>query len=292
MRQIGSIEDHQQAENFVAYLISKNILSSCDGGEPAWRIWIQEEDDVATAKEDLTQFLADPNHERYRNATNQAQQVLRERAKRAKEISQRTIDLRNRWQQPTVNQCPITVGLLAIMTLVVLIQNFDAEKFAQLKLLLTFSPDGTLNAIQAGDLWRLITPIFVHGNLLHFFFNAMALRDLGFLVESRIGSAKTLGIVLVVAALSNFAEFSMSPIRFGGMSGVVYGLFGYAWVRGRLEPDSGLWLPRIVFNYMMIWFFLCIFLIPGIANWAHAGGLVTGAVLGTISPAIRFLRRR
>lgn len=292
MRQIGSIEDRQQAENFVAYLISKNILSSCDGGAPAWRIWIQEEDNVATAKDDLTQFLADPNHERYRNATNQAQQVLRERAKRAKEISQRTIDLRNRWQQPTVNNCPITVGLLAIMTLLIILQKLDPQKFIQVYLLLTFSPDGTANAIRAGEVWRLITPIFMHGGFLHFIFNAMALRDLGLVIETRMGSAKYLGMILVIAAVSDSAEHLITHHPFVGMSGVVYGLFGYAWIRGRLEPDCGLSLPRNVVYYMMGWFFLCMLVIPGIANWVHAGGLVTGALFGTISPTIRALRRR
>lgn len=292
MRQIGSIEDHQQAENFVAYLISKNIPSSCDGGEPAWRIWIQREDDVATAKADLQQFLADPQNERYRNAVNQAQQVLRERERRAKEIQRRTIDLRDRWRQPTVNNCPITVGLLAVMTLLIILQKIEPEKFMRFYLLLTYAPDGTANAIRSGELWRLITPIFLHGGFLHFFFNAMALRDLGLVIESRIGSAKYLVMIIAIAAISNSAEHLMTHHPFVGMSGVVYGLFGYAWIRGRLEPDCGLSLTKNVVTYMLAWFFLCILVIPGIANWVHAGGLATGALFGTISPTIRALRRR
>jgi GlpG protein len=291
VRQIGSIEDRQQAERFVAYLIGKRIPSSFDGSDSSWRIWIQEEDDVGTAKTELDQFRADPNHERYRNAVAQAEIVLRQQLQQAKEISRRTIDLRDRWQQPVANQCPITVGLLAIMTLVFLAQMFAAEKFSQLLFLLPYSLDGTTNQIRAGEFWRVVTPIFLHGGPLHFFFNAMALRDLGFLLESRIGSLKLLGIVLVVAALSNALQFSMSPVPFGGMSGVNYGLFGYAWVRGRLDPDSGLWLPRSVVTYMMVWFCVCFF-IPRIANGAHTGGLVSGAVLGTISTSIRYLRKR
>jgi GlpG protein len=291
VRQIGSIEDRQQAERFVAYLIGKRIPCSFDGGDSSWRIWIQEEDDVATAKTELDQFRADPNHERYQNAIAQAEIVLRQQLQQAKEISRRTVDLRERWQQPIANQCPITVGLLAIMTLVFLVQTFAAERFAQLLFLLPYSLDGTTNQIRAGEFWRVITPIFLHGGPLHFFFNAMALRDLGFLLESRIGSQKFLGIVLVVAVLSNALQFSMSPVPFGGMSGVNYGLFGYVWVRGRLDPDSGLWLPRSVITYMMVWFCVCFF-IPRIANGAHTGGLVSGAVLGTISTSIRYLRRR
>jgi GlpG protein len=292
VRQIGSIEDRQQAEWFVAFLIGQRIPSSFDGGDSSWRIWIQEEDDVATAKQELEQFRLDPTNERYRNALAQAEVVIRQKVQQAKAINQRTIDLRERWREPTSNQGPVTIGLLAMMTLAILLQNLDPEKYVHVYLLLTYAPNGTMREIWSGEVWRLVTPIFLHGNFLHFLFNAMALRDLGLLVESRIGSLKFLGMVLVIAAVSNSAEFFITHSRFVGMSGVVYGLFGYAWVRGRLEPDSGLWLPRNVITYIMGWFFLCIFVIPGIANWVHAGGLIMGAAFGTVSPSIRYLRRR
>jgi GlpG protein len=76
------------------------------------------------------------------------------------------------------------------------------------------------------------------------------------------------------------------------MSGVVYGLFGYAWVRGRLDPTCGLYIrPDVVF-WMVGFFFLCMTpLISGVANWAHGGGLVTGAALGYLAYTIGELRR-
>ncbi|MDB5343284.1 MAG: glpG 2 [Schlesneria sp.] len=292
MRQIGSIEDRQQAERFVAYLIGKRIPSSFDGSDSSWRIWIQEEDDVATAKTELDQFRADPNHERYRNALAQAEIVLRQQLQQAKEISRRTIDLRERWKQPTVNQCPVTVGLLSLMTLAMLVQHLDSAKYVQVYLQFAYAPDGTLNLIRAGEVWRLVTPIFLHGNFLHFFFNALWLHSLGLLVESRTGSLKFMAMVLVIAVVSNSLEFVMTHSQFVGMSGVVYGLFGYAWIRGRLEPDSGLGLNRNLVTSMMLWFFLCIFAIQGVANWVHGGGLAMGALLGTVSPVIRYFQKR
>ncbi len=292
MRQIGSIEDRQQAERFVAYLIGKRIPCSFDGGDSSWRIWIQEEDDVATAKTELDQFRADPNHERYRNAVAQAEIVLRQQLLQAKEISRRTIDLRDRWARPTIYQGPATVALMALMVAVGFLTGLEPVKHEELTRRLIFSNYPTMREIWSGEVWRLVSPIFLHFGIFHFLFNIMALRDLGLLVESRIGTIKFIALVLVIAVVSNYAQFAMGHGIFGGMSGVVYGLFGYAWIRGRLEPSSGLSIPQTAVTYMIGWFFLCIFLIPNVANWAHAGGLVAGAALGAFTPALNALRRR
>lgn len=65
------------------------------------------------------------------------------------------------------------------------------------------------------------------------------------------------------------------------MSGVVYGLFGFVTVNGKLNPMGGLHMnPRTV-NYMLIWLVICFTGVVGpIANWAHIVGLATGAALG------------
>ncbi len=77
------------------------------------------------------------------------------------------------------------------------------------------------------------------------------------------------------------------------MSGVVYGLFGYAWVRSRLDPTCGLHLRPDVPFWLMAYFVLCL-LLPGlhIANWAHGGGLAMGAALGYTSHVARQMRHR
>lgn len=292
MRQIGSIEERQQAERFVAYLIAQGIPCSFDGGDLGFKIWIQEEDDVAKAREELTRFRSEPDNKRYQDAVNQAAAVVRQHAKQAEAIRRRTIDMRDRWNRPASAQAPVTFGLLALMLVVFVPGWFDPEKRLRIAQWLTYSLDGTMNAIWAGEIWRLVTPIFLHGDELHILFNLLAMRSLGLLVESRIGSLKFLGMVLVIAVLSNSAQFLMVPRPFGGMSGVVFGLFGYAWIRGRMEPESGLELHRSAVTSMMGCFVLCILIIPNVANWAHGGGLVTGAVIGLISPAMNYLRRR
>jgi GlpG protein len=84
--------------------------------------------------------------------------------------------------------------------------------------------------------------------------------------------------VLVVAAASNLAEYSFGRTpRFGGMSGVVYALIGYAWIRGRFDPGAGIQLDRQNVIFALIWFVLCFTgLLGPIANYAHGAGLLLG----------------
>jgi len=71
---------------------------------------------------------------------------------------------------------------------------------------------------------------------------------------------------------------------FGGMSGVVYGLLGYIWLRGKFDPGSGLYLHPSTVTMMAIWFVACFTpIIPHVANAAHAAGLVMGLGWGYLS---------
>ena len=87
----------------------------------------------------------------------------------------------------------------------------------------------TRNYLKAGQIWRLISPIFIHYSPLHLLFNLFWIYDLGLMIETRRGTWRLLAIVLICALASNFGEFFWEiPALpgFGGMSGVVYGLFG------------------------------------------------------------------
>ena len=88
-------------------------------------------------------------------------------------------------------------------------------------------------------------------------------------------------LVLVSAVISNVAQYLVSGPGAGGMSGVVYALFGYVWMKGKYSPHEGMALhPHTVF-YMVAWFALCFTgWVGSIANTAHAVGLVIGMAFG------------
>jgi GlpG protein len=70
------------------------------------------------------------------------------------------------------------------------------------------------------------------------------------------------------------------------MSGVVYGLFGYVWMKARFQPELGLGIGPQTITILMIWFFLCMtpwfqsLIGSGVANMAHASGLLAGMLIG------------
>ena len=120
--------------------------------------------------------------------------------------------------------------------------------------------------------------------VLHIVFNLLWLRDLGTMIEQRQSGWHLLALILVIGTLSNLGQWWMEGPRFGGMSGVVYGLLGYIWIRGKFDPRSGLFLHRETVTMMILWLVLCFTGALGpIANTAHTVGLIAGMAWGFLS---------
>ena len=293
MRQAGSIVNLDQAERFADFLRAEGILCSVDSCPDGYRIWIQSDDHVDAAKAELLRFLSDPNHERYRDAARRANTRFREERDRRIANRPKIVNLANHWSRPAAKNCPITFGLIVMSCFVGFMTQLDWKRDSPFLEQMWFSNDNTLGQILRGEVWRLVTPIFLHYKLPHLIFNMVSTAQFGILIESRKGTLKFLGMVLVMALISNFAQFLGSVGRFGGMSGVVYGLFGYVWIKGKLAPEDGLGLNEQVVTMMLIVYVLCLTgVIPGVANWAHSGGLLTGMAMATSDTLIRTYVRR
>ncbi len=142
-------------------------------------------------------------------------------------------------------------------------------------------------AMAAGQYWRLITPIFIHFGLFHIAFNGLWLWEFGRRVEMVAGTVHFVLLVAVAGVISNLSQYLWSgPSLFGGMSGVLYALLGYIWIRHYLAPHPLLELPRGILGFMLFWLVLCmsglVDLVFGgsIANAAHVSGLLAGMFLG------------
>lgn len=158
--------------------------------------------------------------------------------------------------------------------------------------LFTFAPF-TLqgSAISFGTMgseyWRLITPAFLHFGWLHIVFNSLWLWELGNKVERTLGAVHMLGLFFAIALVSNACQYLFGgPSIFGGMSGVVYGLLGFSFVGARLQPRWAFEPSGPIMLLMVGWLVLCLAGVievlgfGAIANAAHLGGLLSGAVLG------------
>jgi GlpG protein len=282
MRQAGTIATKQDAERFANYLLSIGISSKIDPAGDNWAIWIHDENELERSRQELEQFEREPQDPRYQAAEHAAKLARREAAEKLRQARKNYVDMRNEWASPWRRR-PVTVALIAACLLVQL-QVFGINEND----LLFSSVPNSMEQISNGEVWRLVTPIFLHFGFMHLLFNMFWLYDLGSLIERRLGSILYVLLILAIAIPSNYAQFERVGPFFGGMSGVVYGLFGYAWVRGRLDPTSGLYLRPDIALWMMAWFALCL-VTPSlnVANWAHGVGLAVGGMLGYFATLIR-----
>jgi membrane associated rhomboid family serine protease len=137
--------------------------------------------------------------------------------------------------------------------------------------------------VAEGQYWRLLTAMFLHASLLHIAFNMYALYLFGNAIEDALGSYRFLAIYFACGLFASVTSFTFGdPFRAAvGASGAIFGLLG-AWVafnyrrRGTALASANL---RMALLLIAINVFLG-FSISGIDNYAHLGGLVSGAAAG------------
>ena len=175
---------------------------------------------------------------------------------------------------------PMAVLLIALSVigyLVVFFQLSWAEN------LLRFHPV----LLEQGQIWRILTPVFLHFSLMHVVFNSLWLWEVGKRLELVTSSMFLLLLSVVSGVISNYAQYLFGgSINFGGASGVVYAFFGCAFVLQKFRPVPELAMPRGFYVAMFVFLlagFTGIFeMLFGInmANWCHLFGAISGALFG------------
>jgi GlpG protein len=160
-------------------------------------------------------------------------------------------------------------------------------------------PKGTLfEKIREGQVWRLFTPVLLHGSFLHILFNMLWLFILGRQIEERIGITRYLLLSLLLGVMGNVTQYLVSGPVFLGYSGIITGMVGFIWMRQKIAPWEGypLQKPVIVFITVFVLAMLVLGLIfmiakffnfgagyDVIANTAHVMGGIFGVLLGRLS---------
>jgi GlpG protein len=291
MRLIGHLANESAARTFGDYLYVQGIDNQVEEQQTqGWAVWINDEDKIQGAALLLQGFRENPSDPKYKAKASEAVHL---RAEEEKGLTAHRKKLRNRRDlfrpMTAYGFGPLTFALITASVAVFILSKYGGDPARIMGLFVTdFSSghyDRSLPEIRHGEIWRLVTPIFIHFDILHILFNMLWLRDLGSMIEGRQTSWRLGVLVLVIAACSNVAQFYLGGApTFGGMSGVVYGLLGYVWLRGKFDPGSGLYLHPSTVWMMLIWFFACLLnIIPHVANVVHAVGLVMGMAWGFIS---------
>jgi GlpG protein len=303
MRPIGTLQDEASAKRFGDLLYDKGIDHQVDPtSQGGWEVWILDDDNVERSKSLFDQFNRNPADPAFSQpslvaARPQRQNDATEAPRRARVVDARTI-----FYTPPVPLGPLSIVLIAIsVALTLLIEFGENGTLLQILSISQFPAvigqdvqwGRMLLEIRHGEFWRLFTPMFLHFNVLHIFFNMLWLRDLGSMIEARKTSRFLLLLTLVLAGTSNLGQYLVEGPHFGGMSGVVYGLLGYIWMQGRFNPAAKLSLQPQTVTFMIVWFFVCLSgLVGPIANTAHAVGLAVGVCWGFLDVRLRVALRR
>ena len=154
-------------------------------------------------------------------------------------------------------------------------------------------------SILKGQIWRLITPTFLHASLLHILFNMLWLLLLGKLVETNLGAWGYLALTIFLGVSTNICQYLMTGPLFMGYSGVIAGLAGYIWARQKKAPYEFYPIERRVLRLLGIFIFgllalqVIAFILQvlhllefnmRIANTAHVSGIILGYIIGRMQP--------
>ena len=287
MRAIGQLESEQQARTFADYLYLRDIetqIDSAAGGH--WTVWVIDEDRVDESRALLSRFRSMPDAEEFYQAPAAAERRRRE-AQREFHAEERLL------QRPAAFPWRLGGGGLTLILQVLCVAAALATRFGEDAVwtgwlrISSFPPAdplrfwNSLAEVASGQVWRLITPVFLHFSILHLLFNLLWIQDLGTALEARVGTWRYAGLLAAVALVSNLCQYAAGGAGFGGLSGVVYGVFGYLWVRNRFEADFGLFLAPLTSGLLLVYLALGIFgLLGPTANVAHFSGLAVGAAAG------------
>lgn len=295
MRRVGELASDAEAQTFHDALVSRGIEATTEAEEGGGvLIWVHDDDQITEAARLFALFRATPDAPEFRDAATKATAIRAGLQKSERRRRSTVIDeARVGYERNFLSQGWVPILLLVISVAVTFYTDFFANQKAMRLIQISQMPyiselpgGGSLflPEVKAGEVWRLITPIFAHGSLMHILFNMMWLVQLGRFIETRFGAAKLLALIMVIGVGSNLAEYLWKQPNFGGMSGVNYGLFGFLWMKGKFGREQNWEMPPQTVQLMLMWMVLCYTGMLGpVANAAHTVGLLIGALLGTAS---------
>lgn len=304
MRLIGHLPSESSASTFSDYLLVQGITNEVEAEKDGWAVWIHSEDEWTKAKDLLAAFLGNPADPKYRRQAAQARQLRTEAAAAREEANENETLDRAKVLRATMpyGVGALTMVLIGLSLTVQLLRLGGYEEQVLRELYMTaiefdgnyykWSP-GLQEIFSQGEFWRLFTPVIVHGGWVHLLLNMICLLDLGSMIEGRQSTGRLGLLVVVIALASNLGQYWMFSANFCGMSGVIYGLLGYVWMKGKFDPASGLVPHPHTVAIMLTWFFVCLTpLVPNVANGAHAVGLALGVLWGFLASLPAMRRRR
>lgn len=183
----------------------------------------------------------------------------------------------------------VTYTIIILNILLYLIEVIKSRNLIDIDIYTLIQMGAKVNVlINSGEIYRLLTSAFLHGGIIHIFFNMSALNIIGREVEAVYGSKRYIAIYVISALGGSVVSYLFKPNSISvGASGAIFGLLGAMLIFGLKERDK---IGKQYMKYILETIGLNVIIgitIPNIDNFAHLGGLI----LGTITSFILFKKK-
>ena len=188
-----------------------------------------------------------------------------------------------------IKESPVTIFLLALTTLVFIAMQviYFGNATSNQAIFNTGGVYGAYVSLFPSQLWRLVTPIFVHIGWEHFFFNALTLYFVGQIAEQIWGHHKFLALYVLSGIVGNIFTLFFTPnVIAAGASTSLFGVFAAIMVAGYFGRNP--YLKELGRNYQALIIVNLIFNLftPSIGIAGHIGGLVGGVLCAIFLPTL------
>ncbi|MDW6002604.1 rhomboid family intramembrane serine protease GlpG [Vibrio mangrovi] len=267
MIRLITIDNPRLGQAFIDYMALKRIeIAMMPEAEGQFCLWLLKDDDLYETEAELKLFLQNPGDTKYSAAS-------------------WATDSRHKpsfhYRSPGVLQLlqakagHMTLGVMGLCVVIFILQSLGLQQ--TIFDLFHFPASQS----QTWEIWRWVTPAFLHFSILHIIFNLLWWWFLGGDIEKRLGAWKLATLLVLSSAGSGIVQYWVDGPGFGGLSGVVYALVGFLWIVGWKKPELELSIQKPLLGFMLVWLVIG-FIQPfmPIANSAHVAGLLIGAGLG------------
>lgn len=261
------------AQLLAAYLRGQDIpcrvveINSAEGN--AFQLGLDDQGQKNEAMKIAEEFLANPTADKFRQAAWQTGEVA---SSKQNMFGKGTLPSRQE-----LLKSPFTLIILAISVFVYLASISGYFGFWKDALSIQYFDQLSLSH----QWYRLFGPNFLHFSAMHIVFNLIWWWIFGSQLERVFGSFWLIVLFVVASLFANISQLLFNGPDFGGMSGVVYALFGFVWWIGWLRPHWGISIPNGFVVFLLIWLALGYtdMLFVNMANQAHTFGLISGCLL-------------
>ena len=261
MIMITSFANPRIAQAFVDYMATQGITLTVQQHTQT-DIWLADENKESQVRNELKQFLANPGDPRYQAASwSSGQSHVGFSYKRYPFFA--TLAAR---------AGPLTLTIMAICTVLFVIMNMTGYQPLLYALGWPITPEQHYQA------WRYFSHSLLQFSVLQLVFNLLWWWYLGGALEKSLGTGKLLTLTLIASLLSGFMQTTFAGPLFGGLSGTVFALMGYVWLRGQRDPESGLQMQRGLLIFAVIWLVIEYFSQSTVLP-AHLTGFLVGLAM-------------